>query len=60
MEDARPHAIGPASATDWYHTGQAGITAFPMRVTPQIADWAQGVEAEVLTLEPSLLPRHAD
>jgi hypothetical protein len=36
--------------------GQAGFTARLMRVTPEIADWAQDIEADVLTLEPALLP----
>jgi hypothetical protein len=35
---------------------QAGITAYLMRVTPEIAHWAQDIEADVLTLKPSLPP----
>jgi hypothetical protein len=35
---------------------QASITAWSIRVTSDMADWAEDIEAEVLTLEPSLVP----
>lgn len=35
---------------------QASITAWSMWVTSDMADWAEAIEAEVLTLEPSLVP----
>jgi hypothetical protein len=63
LDEIRAHLV--ARMQDWTidmigegvdELAQANITAKSMLVTPEMADWAQDIEPDVLTLEPSLVP----
>jgi hypothetical protein len=53
MRSWKVDAVGSGAMSD---SGQPMVNAMLVRVTPAIAEWAETIDDDLLTLEPSIVP----